>query len=165
MTIMIEEETNVTFDFDYKGLANQVILFTMEHESFMYEAEVNLTLVDNDSIRQINREYREIDRPTDVLSFPMLEYETAGDFSHLEDCVEDNFNPDTGEILLGDIIISVPKVLEQAEEYGHSVKREFAFLIVHSMLHLFGYDHMTSEEAAYMETRQKQILTEMNILR
>ena len=102
---------------------------------------------------------------TDVLSFPMLSYENAGDFSKLEDDYDDNFNPDTGEIMLGDIVISVDKVLEQAESYGHTTKREYAFLIVHSMLHLCGYDHMTPEEAAVMEAKQKQILDEMNITR
>ena len=95
----------------------------------------------------------------------MLSYENAGDFSKLEDDYDDNLNPDTGEIMLGDIVISVDKVLEQAESYGHTTKREYAFLIVHSMLHLFGYDHMTPEEAAVMEAKQKQILDEMNITR
>lgn len=165
MTIQIEEETEINLDFDYKTLAKDVIMYTMEHENFPYEAEINLTLTDNNTIHEINREYRDIDRPTDVLSFPMLSYDTPGDFSALEDFVEDNFNPDTGEILLGDIIVSVPKVLEQAQEYGHSPKREYAFLIVHSMLHLFGYDHMTEQEAAFMENKQKEILQELQILR
>ena len=129
------------------------------------EAEVNLTLTDNEGIHEINRMYRQIDAPTDVLSFPMLSYEQAGDFSALEEDYEDNFNPDTGEIMLGDIVISVDRVREQAAAYGHSERREFAFLIVHSMLHLFGYDHMTPEDAAVMEPKQRQILEEMNISR
>ena len=109
--------------------------------------------------------YRQIDAPTDVLSFPMLSYEQAGNFSALEEDYEDNFNPDTGEIMLGDIVISVDRVREQAAAYGHSERRECAFLIVHSMLHLFGYDHMTPEDAAVMEPKQRQILEEMNISR
>lgn len=165
MTICIEAETEVTFPFDYKELANKVISYTMEREDFPFEAEINLTLVDEPTISQINQEYRQIDRSTDVLSFPMIEYEQAGDFSGIEEDVEDNFNPDTGEALLGDIVICVPKVYAQAEEFGHSVEREFAFLIVHSMLHLFGYDHMTPDEAAFMENKQREILNEMNILR
>lgn len=165
MTLNFEEEVSVPFAFDYEALAEKVIAFTLEHEDFPYEPEVNVTLVDNQRIHEINREYREIDRPTDVLSFPMLSYETAGDFSRLEDDYDDNFNPDTGEIMLGDIIISVDKVVEQAESYGHSREREYAFLIVHSMLHLLGYDHMTSEEAEVMETKQKKILDELNITR
>lgn len=148
-----------------KQLAGEVVAFTIDHEGFPYEAEVNLTLTDNEGIHEINRMYRQIDAPTDVLSFPMLSYEQAGDFSALEEDYEDNFNPDTGEIMLGDIVISVDRVREQAAAYGHSERREFAFLIVHSMLHLFGYDHMTPEDAAVMEPKQRQILEEMNISR
>lgn len=165
MSLYIETETEVSFSFDWEKLAEEVINFSMEHEAFPYEAEVNLTLTDNEGIHEINQSYRQIDRPTDVLSFPMLAYEKAGDFSKLEEDYDDNFNPDTGEIMLGDIVISVDKVREQAESYGHSEKREFAFLIVHSMLHLFGYDHMTPEEAAVMEAKQNEILNEMNIFR
>ena len=165
MSLNIEKEVDVIFDFDYEKLAKEVVDFAISHEDFPYEAEVNLTLTDNDGIQEINRAYREIDAPTDVLSFPMLSYEEAGDFSALEDGYEDNFNPDTGEIMLGDIIISIDRVKEQADAYGHSERREFAFLILHSMLHLFGYDHMTPEEAAEMEGKQHQILEEMNITR
>lgn len=165
MSLNIEKEVDVIFDFDYEKLAKEVVDFAISHEDFPYEAEVNLTLTDNDGIQEINRAYREIDAPTDVLSFPMLSYEEAGDFSALEDDYEDNFNPDTGEIMLGDVIISIDRVKEQADAYGHSERREFAFLILHSMLHLFGYDHMTPEEAAEMEGKQHQILEEMNITR
>lgn len=165
MTVIIEEETSVPFDFDYHRLAEEVIVFSLSHENFPYEAEVSLTLTDNAAIQEINRECRNIDRPTDVLSFPMLDLTTAGDFSNMESDAEDNFNPDTGEALLGDILISVPKVMEQADAYGHTEKREFAFLIVHSVLHLLGYDHMTQEDAAFMENKQENILKELNILR
>ena len=165
MSLNIEKEVDVIFDFDYENLAKEVVDFAISHEEFPYEAEVNLTLTDNDGIQEINRMYREIDAPTDVLSFPMLSYEKAGDFSALEDDYEDNFNPDTGEIMLGDIIISIDRVKEQAVSYGHSERREYAFLILHSMLHLFGYDHMTPEEAAEMEGKQHQILEEMHITR
>lgn len=165
MTLNLENEVEVSFDFDWETLANDVISFVIEHEDFPYEAEVNLTLTDNEGIHEINKMYREIDRPTDVLSFPMLSYDTAGDFSQLEDDYDDNFNPDTGEIMLGDIVISADKVREQANSYGHSEKREFAFLIVHSMLHLFGYDHMTPEDASLMEPKQNLILEELKIYR
>lgn len=165
MSLMIEQEVDVVFDFDHEKLAQEVVEFAMEHEGFPYEAEVNLTLTDNEGIHEINKMYREIDAPTDVLSFPMLSYEHAGDFSALEEGYEDNFNPDTGEIMLGDIIISIDRVREQAEAYGHSERREYAFLIVHSMLHLFGYDHMTEEEATQMEAKQHQILDAMQISR
>lgn len=165
MSLNIEKETEAAFEFDEEELAQKVVSFAISHEGFPYEAEVNLTLTDNDGIREINRMYREIDAPTDVLSFPMLSYDAPGDFSALEDDYEDNFNPDTGEILLGDIVISTDRVREQAKAYGHSERREYAFLIVHSMLHLFGYDHMTEEEAAQMEAKQRQILDAMQIFR
>lgn len=165
MSFYLEEECEVLFDFDYKELAQTVIDFCLEHEKFEYAVEVNLTLTNNEGIHIINKEYRQIDRPTDVLSFPLLSYDKPGDFSFLEDENEDNFNPDTGEVMLGDIIISVEKVFEQANEYGHSPRREFAFLITHSMLHLFGYDHMEPDEAAVMEAKQRAILEGLNILR
>lgn len=164
MTINIEEEVTPNFPFDHRELASQVITFALDHENFPFEAEISLTIVDNDAIREINRELRGIDAPTDVLSFPMIDYECAGDFSQVEHS-DDNFNPDTGEALLGDIVISAEKVFAQAESYGHSPKREYAFLIVHSVLHLLGYDHMTPDEAAFMENKQTDILNEMNILR
>ena len=165
MSLSVETEVDVEFGFDYEALAKRVIEFALEHEEFPYECEVNLTLTDNEGIREINRTYREIDKPTDVLSFPLINYEKAGDFSALEENYDDNFNPDTGEIMLGDIIISIEKVKEQADSYGHSIEREFAFLNLHSMLHLFGYDHMTEEEAAIMEEKQKIILDKMKIFR
>ena len=158
MSLFIEKETDTDFSFDEEALAKEVTDYAIEHEGFPFEAEINLTLTDNDGIHAINKEYRDIDAPTDVLSFPMLSYESAGDFSKLEDDYDDNFNPDTGEIMLGDIIISVDKVKEQAKSYGHSEKREYAFLILHSMLHLCGYDHMVDEERLVMEDRQRQIL-------
>lgn len=145
-------------------LAERVINYTLIHEKFPFEAEVNLLLTDNEGIRLLNKDYRQIDAPTDVLSFPMIEYEAAGNFVQL-DADADNFNPDTGESVLGDIIINIERVKQQAENYGHSELREFAFLIVHSMLHLFGYDHMTEQEAAVMEKIQSGILEEMQILR
>lgn len=165
MTINIINEVKVPFAFHYKKLAEQIIIAAMDHEGFPYEAEINLTLVDNGTIREINADYRQIDRATDVLSFPMLDYVAPGDFSFLDEAGDDVVNPDTGEILLGDIIISVDKVIEQAEEYGHSQRREYAFLIVHSMLHLFGYDHMEEVEAAQMEQRQREILGNLKIYR
>ena len=165
MSFYLEEEVEVKFTFNYSGLAQRVVDYCLEYIQFPYEAEVNLTLTDNAGIHAINKEFRQIDRHTDVLSFPMLNYTTPGDFAFLDDEDSDDFNPDTGEALLGDIIISVEKVVEQAENFGHSVEREYAFLIAHSMLHLFGFDHMEEDEAAVMEEKQKEILNQMNILR
>lgn len=165
MSFYLEEEVEVKFGFNYAKLAEDVINFCLDYSEFPYEAEVNLTLTNNEGIHQINKEFREIDRPTDVLSFPMLNYETPGEFSFLDNEDSNDFNPDTGEAMLGDIVISVDKVYEQAENYGHSIEREYAFLITHSMLHLFGYDHMEEDEAKIMEEKQKDILQKMNILR
>ena len=110
------------------------------------------------------QDFMDIYQETDVLSFPMLEYDQPGDFSYAEED-ESCFNPDTGELILGDIMISVPKLKEQAETYGHSDLREYAFLITHSLLHLMGYDHMESEEAKVMEEKQKEILEKLGISR
>ena len=165
MTFHLECEVEPKFSFPYEELAKEVIEACMEAEDFPYEAEVNLTLVDDAAIQEINASYRQIDRATDVLSFPLLEYDAPGDFSKVEDLMGDNINPDTGEVMLGDIVISVDHVREQAKEYGHSEKREYAFLIVHSMLHLFGYDHMEPEEAEEMQDHQRKILDYLKITR
>ncbi len=165
MTLLLEEEADIPFSFDYQALAERVITQACDACACPYEAEVNLTLVDNEQIHELNRLHRGIDRPTDVLSFPMLVLPAPADFSQVEDSVEENFDPDTGELLLGDIVLSVDKVCEQAAAYGHSQIREYAFLIAHSMLHLFGYDHETDEERLDMEDRQRSLLDALGITR
>lgn len=165
MTLDFEDEYELSLPFDPEELALQVAEHCLDYEGCPYEAEVSLLLTSDEEIHKMNREYREIDRATDVLSFPMVEYETPGEFDFLEEDGGDSFHPETGELLLGDIVISKDKVLEQAAAYGHSPKREFAFLVAHSMLHLMGYDHMEPEEAREMERRQSEILAQMNILR
>ncbi len=112
--------------------------------------EITVTLVDDEAIHEINRSYRNVDRPTDVISFPSEEGESIA-------AIPDGF--------LGDIIISVPRARAQAEEYGHSFRRELSFLAVHGTLHLLGYDHMTDEEAKEMFGLQEEILREMGIER
>ncbi len=164
MTLLFEEEVAVPFAFDYRQIAKDVIEESLSEEGFPYEVEIGLTLTDDDTIQQVNQEFREIDCATDVLSFPMVEYKKAGDFRYLED-MEDIFHPETGEVMLGDIMISTEHVLAQAKEYGHSEKREFAFLIAHSMLHLMGYDHIENAEASLMEEKQSTILDKLNITR
>lgn len=165
MTVNITNECKPDFRFHYKQTAKNVIEKALEMEGFPYEAEVSLTLVDNDQIHEINFEMRQIDKPTDVLSFPMLEYESPADFSNLDQQWDLIVNPDSNEVVLGDIVISADKVREQAEAYGHSEKREYAFLIAHSMLHLMGYDHMLPDEAALMEQHQREILKALGIHR
>lgn len=164
MTLYIEEEGSVVLPFDVKETAELIMETVLDCEECPYEAEVNLLLTDDDAIREMNREHRHIDRATDVLSFPMLEYETPGDLSGIEESA-DAFDPETGELMLGDIVISKDRVIAQAEEYGHSVRREYAFLIAHSMLHLLGYDHMEEEERRLMEDRQRKIMEKAGILR
>lgn len=130
-----------------------------------YECSVNMLLTDDTAIHSMNSEFRGIDRATDVLSFPMVDYAEAGNFDGLEDHQEEYFEPDSGELLLGDIVISVERAIAQAEEYGHSLKREMAFLTAHSMLHLFGYDHEMDAEREEMERMQEEILAELDIRR
>lgn len=164
MTIEFEKEYDKDLGINYEEIADKVINAALDYEECPYEAEVSLTLVDNNRIHDINKEFRDIDRPTDVLSFPMVEYDDAGEFAFLKD-EDDCFNPETGELMLGDIIISLDKVEEQAIAYGHSFTREYAFLIAHSMLHLMGYDHMTDDDASIMEAKQRAILDNLNITR
>lgn len=165
MTSYVENETDVVFAFDIEQLLITLMNEVLESESCPYEAQVNLLLTDNEGIRQYNQEYRQIDRATDVLSFPMIDFETEGDFSVVEKECADCFEPESGELMLGDIVISVEKVKEQAAEFGHSEKREFAFLVTHSLLHLCGYDHMEPDEAKVMEQKQEVILSSLGITR
>lgn len=164
MTLFFEEEGELELDLPCKELAEKVINAALDYANCPYEAEVNLLLTMNDEIREMNQNFRSIDRPTDVLSFPMIDYEEAGNFDFLED-VMDAFHPESGELMLGDIVISKEKVISQAEEYGHSIEREYAFLIAHSMLHLFGYDHMEDAERIIMEQKQREILEVLEIVR
>ena len=166
MTLEFENESGTELGLPLEETARMVIEAALDELKCPYEAEVSLLITDNARIQEMNRQFRQIDRATDVLSFPMIQFDQPGDFSFLEEEEpEECFNPETGELVLGDIVISAEKVLEQAEEYGHSVKREYAFLIVHSVLHLTGYDHMVPEEAEWMEQRQRQILEQLHITR
>ena len=165
MTVTIERESDIPLPFSEQEVAEAVITETLDYEDCPYEVQVNIILTTNDEIQQINLEQRGVDAPTDVLSFPMIEYAYPSDFTVLEADAMDSFDPDTGELILGDIVISVDKVIEQAEKYNHGVKREFAFLITHSMLHLFGYDHMDEVERENMELKQDEILNRLNITR
>ena len=164
MTINIEYETDQELGIDYAALASQVADKVLEMEKCPYDGQVNLVLTDNEEIKRVNTEFRNIQAPTDVLSFPMIPFETPADYSVVEED-ESYFDLDSDELLLGDIMISVPKVFAQAEEYGHSLLREYAFLIAHSMLHLFGYDHMEEVERKEMEMHQKKIMELVNITR
>ena len=165
MTFCVESETKRTLPFDVEEIAVKVIEEALAFEKCPYEAEVALLLTDSKKIHAMNKDFRGIDRPTDVLSFPNVDYESPSDFSGIEELAEDYFNPESGELCLGDIVINVDRVYEQALEYGHSLLREYAFLIAHSMLHLLGYDHMERGEAAVMEEKQEEILRRLGITR
>ena len=164
MTLLFEDEGELQLDLSCEELATKVINAALDYEECPYEVEVNLLLTMNQEIHEMNQQFRNIDRPTDVLSFPMVSYDVAGNFDFLEESNE-YFHPESGELMLGDIVISKEKVISQAEEYGHSIQREFAFLIAHSMLHLMGYDHIKEEERVVMEQKQKEILDILQISR
>ena len=132
------------------------------------DREVSLVLTDNQAVQELNRDYRGIDRATDVLSFPLLDYEgmSEDDEEGLDpEEMAAETDPETGEILLGDVAISLERAKAQAEEYGHSVSREGAYLTVHAMLHLLGYDHIDPGDKTLMREREEMILGEMGLTR
>lgn len=163
--ILTEGPDQRKFDFDAAEVAQQVCEAVLTAEECPYDASVCLLVTDEEEVHRMNLEYRGIDRTTDVLSFPAVPFETESDFSAVEENEMDYIDPDTGCLQLGDIVINAYRVWEQAEEYGHSPRREFAFLVAHSMLHLCGYDHMTPEESARMEEKQEAILQGLGITR
>lgn len=165
MRIEYEDESGIDLGIDNEAVAGLVAQAALDYMHCPYEAQISILVTTDEEIHVINSEQRGIDRATDVLSFPMIVFENPGDFSFLQTDDVDCFDPDTQELLLGDIVISAEHVLAQAKEYGHSVRREFAFLVAHSMLHLIGYDHMTDEEAQEMERLQEEILTKLGITR
>lgn len=127
----------------------------IEEEGFYEDAEISLTFVDSEELRELNREHRGKDMPTDVLSFPMYEREELREMEVYEDEV----------VALGDIVLCVGKAREQAQEYGHSLEREICFLICHSLFHLFGYDHETEEEEREMREKEEAVLESLRIRR
>ncbi len=165
MTVILERESDIPLPFSEQEVAEAVVAETLDYEDCPYEVQVNILLTSDEEIHQINLEQRGVDAPTDVLSFPMISYAYPSDFTILEADSFENFDPETGELILGDIVISVDKVIEQAEKYNHGVKREYAFLIAHSMLHLFGYDHIDELERETMEKKQSDILNNLKITR
>lgn len=159
--IIIEnEQEKLEIDEEICTVIKRAALAALEYEGCDFDAEVSVTIVDNGAIREINREHRDIDRATDVLSFPMLYFDEDGNI------IDSDYDMDGESILLGDIVISAERAAEQAAEYGHSFRREIAFLTVHSMLHLLGYDHVNSaEEEKIMFSKQEEILNKLGITR
>lgn len=150
MRVLFDNATDFNLDED---LIKKVIKASLDYEGIKDDAEVSFTLTDNNTIHMLNKKHRGIDRPTDVLSFPLI------DFS------EETVNDTNGTLYLGDIIISIEKALSQAKEYGHSIERELGFLTAHSMLHLLGYDHMTEDEEKVMFAKQEDILNKIGLRR
>lgn len=146
----------------WETLFRSVMLQSLAEEKVEDDVEVELNVVDDEAIRQMNADYREIDRSTDVLSFPMCAF-SAG--HACEEMQEQDEDPETGCIPLGNIVLSWDHVKAQALEYGHSLEREAAFLTAHSMLHLLGYDHMTPEDEKRMFAKQEKILQTLGITR
>lgn len=165
MTFYVETENTGEFPFPLEETVEKVITAALICENCPFEAEINILVTDGKGIKKYNEEYRGIEKETDVLSFPGVDYEKPGDFTLALSDKSSYFNPETEELLLGDIILCRDRVFSQAEEYGHSVLREFAFLLVHSVLHLLGYDHMEAEEEKVMKRHQDEIMEKLGILR
>ena len=159
MLMMENEQDKIEVTQELEKLFHDVCCRVMESEDCRFDAEISITLVENERIREINSEQRGIDRVTDVLSFPMLEFDENGE-------AYADFDSDGDFVLLGDIVISPERAVQQAEEYGHSYMREMAFLTAHSMLHLLGYDHVDSaEDEKIMCEKQEAVLQSLGITR
>ena len=153
---MIEISYNQIDEKVDEELLKKVVQTVLEVEQVKHDMDIYITLTNNEEIHTINKEYRNVDKPTDVLSFPMYE---RNEIYKLKEEKESDV-----EEILGDIIISIPKVKEQADEYGHSLERELAYLLTHGMLHLLGYDHMIEEEKTIMRKQEEIVLAKLNII-
>ncbi len=148
MTVLIDNRQDlISYDEELEGFVKDVIKAALEYEKSDVNYEISISLVNNEEIRRLNKEYRNIDKATDVLSFPLI------DFKKDKICMTSD-----RELLLGDIVISTDKTKEQAIEYGHSFKKELAFLLVHGTLHLLGYDHEIKSDEDKMLARQRKII-------
>ncbi len=159
--IIEDEQEKLDFTEELEEIVQKAVMTTLETVGADDETdfEVSILITDNEGIHEINKEYREIDAPTDVLSFPILEFDEDGVM------LEDSGDYDGDLLLLGDIVISLERAAEQAAEYGHSLQREVGFLTVHSTLHLLGFDHMEEPYATVMRDREKEILNIMDLHR
>ena len=150
--VNINNEQKIKLPVGTKLLVRKACIATLVEENFLDNAEVDVTFVDDEMIKEYNSEYRNIDKSTDVLSFPLG-----------ADGIYDT-NPETGNKMLGDIVISVEHAIAQGELYGHGLRREIAYLTVHSMLHLLGYDHVDEGiEKAKMREKEEVILTKLGL--
>lgn len=163
MEVFIEWMYKEELASQYDDLITRSIASVLECEIETSEVELSVSIVDNKEIHGVNLEQRGIDRATDVLSFPMLDYNKD---ESLDGQITNTFpNPETGLHYLGDMVISWDKVIEQSEAYGHTLERELSFLVVHSVLHLLGYDHMNPADESLMLAKQKEIMTKLGLSR
>lgn len=154
-------ESELEQPFPYEELIQSCITTALDAERVKLPCEINVLITNNDGIHRINLEQRQVDAPTDVLSFPMFDL-TAGQPPEDETLLD----PATGRLPLGDMVISLERAAAQAEEYGHSIQRELGYLTVHSVLHLLGYDHMDEgEQKKRMRQREEEIMNQMGIPR
>ena len=152
--IISNEQHEVRIPTGVRLLVRRCCTAVLVLEEFDGSAEISVTFVDDDEIQKLNKEYRNIDRSTDVLSFPMGENGVY------------DINQDTGAKILGDIVISIPHAIDQADRYGHSLQREIGFLTVHSMLHVLGYDHVNGGiESVRMREKEETVLTKLGLKR
>ena len=156
MNIIINNMSPPNLHISYEKIITDCILAVVEYEKCPFNLEISVILWNKYEVHGINLRYRNINKTTDVLSFPMLEFTKPATFTKKN--ISTNINPETQDIILGDIVINKDSVIEQAEEYGHTRTRELAFLTVHSMLHLLGYDHIEEKDRLIMEEHQRQIL-------
>jgi probable rRNA maturation factor len=158
-------QNKIDVDDSILTLLENVINYSLKSEGFEKAFEISVVLTDNHGIHEINKQYRNIDSPTDVLSFPMLDFEEGYALEgEIETDIED-INPENGDVVLGDIVISLERALEQSHEFGHSFNREIAFLTVHSVLHLLGYDHIKDEDRIIMREKEETILSGLELAR
>ena len=160
MTLTFENEQDFDLGFDPEEVAAAVINGVLDQEACPYEAEVELILTDPENIRTMNREHRNIDRETDVLSFPMYEFVNGAPQERLER------EPDSGRVMLGDMVLCYTRACEQAEQFGHSPARECGYLTTHSVLHLLGYDHeRNDEDTRLMRSKEEDNLVFLGLTR
>lgn len=160
-----DKDINENEKFNLQETAEFVVDTVLNNENCPVECEVELLVTDPETVREANKEYRNIDKTTDVLSFPNIDWNSPADYESEGFNDEFAYNPENGKLMLGQIVLNADRVVSQAGEYGHSVKREFSFLIAHSMLHLLGYDHMDEEDAKVMEKKQGDYLESIGITR
>jgi probable rRNA maturation factor len=151
MSIIIYNNYTKNINIDYKKIIKEAIKETLLYEGFKQEFEISVSIVNNEEIKLINKKFRNIDKTTDVLSFP------SANISLSKNTIDN--------VEIGDIIISFDKVLSQSQEYGHKVERELAFLVTHSVLHILGYQHNTEEQYEIIINKQNNILTSLNLNR